>query len=97
MAEIKVDTQKMRDTGTEIMEISIQLNQEFQTLYDRLANMPYQTKEWTGLAAVEFAKAAKGEKCQCFQLKESIYKLGKHLVDEAEFLEKEIDLLRRES
>lgn len=96
MAEIKVDTQKMRDCGNQMMEISLSLGEEFNNLFDKLANIPYKTKEWTGEAAIVFAERSKCEKGQYIQLKETIYKLGKHLVEQADFLEKSINSLRRE-
>lgn len=97
MAEIKVDTKKMRECGSQMIDISLNLGEEFNNLFERLANIPYKTKEWSGEAAVAFAERSKSEKAQYVQLKETIYKMGKHLVEQADYLDNEIDSLRRDS
>ncbi len=95
MAEIKIDTIKMRDCGNRMMELSLSLNEDFKLLFDKLSNVSNH-EIWTGEASIAFANRANAEKNQYFQFKDTIYKLGRHLVDDADNFEKEINLLRRD-
>lgn len=96
MAEIKVDTLKMRECGNDIMQVSLELGEEFELFFEKLQNIPVKTYEWTGVGALAFADRAGKEKFQYMNLKNDLYKRGKFLVDYANYLESNIDSLRRE-
>lgn len=94
MAEIKVDTIKMRECGNDIMQISNEIGSELDNLFDRITKMPIKTFEWTGLAAQAFASKAKLEKIQYVELKNSLYQYGKYLVEQANRLDGRISKLK---
>ncbi len=94
MAEIKVDTVKMRECGNDIMQISNEIGSELDNLFERLTNMPTKTFEWTGSAAQAFATRAKYEKIQYVELKNSLYQYGKYLVEQANRLDSRIIKLK---
>lgn len=96
MAEIKVDTVKMRDCGNDIIQISLELGEEFELLFEKLQNIPIKTYEWTGAGAMAFASRAGQEKIQYMNFKNDLYKRGKFLVDYANYLESNINSLRRD-
>lgn len=90
MAEIEVNTTKLRECGNDIMSIANSLENDINDLFDRINNMPVNTYEWTGEAAMAFAKRAKLEKQQYIELKNCLYKYGKYLVECSTNLENDI-------
>ncbi len=90
MANINVDTTKMRECGEDIMELSNELGENFEQLFTRLANMPAKTFEWVGSSANNFAITTNIEKSDYVKLKNNIYMLGKHLVESADSLDETI-------
>ena len=84
MANIEIDTTKLKETGKDIMNLTIELNETLESLYNRLDRMTTHTGEWTGLAAEEFIRKIDIEKKSYFALKDSIYLYGKLLYDSAE-------------
>ena len=54
MAEIKVDTRKLKECGKDIMSLTTELNDVLFSLYDRINKIPATTREWTGNSANEF-------------------------------------------
>ena len=88
MAEIKVDTLKLKECGKDIMNLSTELNEVLLSLYDRLNKMPVSTGEWTGNSAGEYVQKLNIEKKYYLGLKNNIYKYGKLLYDTAYQIEK---------
>jgi len=94
MAEIKVDTTKMRESGQDIMKIALELESELNNLFNRISNMPTLTREWTGEAAELFARCSQAEKVQYMQLKDTLYSYGNYLNYCAELFENDINKMR---
>ena len=90
MANLNVDTTKMRECGEDIMELSNELGENFEQLFTRLANIPAKTYEWVGNSANTFAMKANIEKSNYVKLKNDIYRFGKHLVESADSIEETI-------
>lgn len=90
MANINVDTSKMRECGENIMELSNELGENFEQLFTRLTNMPAKTFEWVGSSANNFSMIANIEKSDYVKLKNNIYRFGKHLVESANSLDESI-------
>ena len=90
MAEIKIDTVKMRECGNDIMDLSMEIGEEFEAIFNRIIDMPNKTFEWTGSAADAFAMRTKFEKVQYMELKNCLYNYGKYLVDQANYMESNI-------
>ena len=81
MAEIDVDTIKMRECGNDIMQLATEIGQEFSTIFDRINGMNSKTFEWTGKAADAYISRTSKEKLQYFEFKDILYQYGKYLVD----------------
>lgn len=90
MAEIKVDTGKLSNCGKEIMELSNDLNESFDGLFNRIDNILTETHEWTGDAAIKFVEKIDKEKIDYFEMKDTIYAYGKYIESSAEELDKAI-------
>ena len=87
MAEVNVDTVKLKECGKDIMTLTTELNEVLFSLYDRIGKMPTTTREWTGNAAIEFVNKLNIEKKYYLALKNNIYKYGKILYEGASSLE----------
>lgn len=87
MAEIKVDTVKLKECGKDIMNLTSELNDVLFSLYERINKMPTTTGEWTGNAAKTFVANLNIEKKYYLALKNNIYNYGKLLYDSAYALE----------
>lgn len=96
MANINMDTVKMRENGKDIMQLTSDLNELLINLYKRIELMPSTTLEWTGNSAFEFVRRLNVEKTEYFKMKDILYKYGKALVDSAEEVENKITSSERE-
>lgn len=84
MAEIKVDTVKLKECGKDIMILSKNLNEILDSLYDRVTKMPTVTNEWTGNSAQQFVSNLNKEAKYYTALNNNIYKYGKILYNTSE-------------
>jgi len=96
MAEIRVDTVKLKECGRDIMTLTTELNDVLFSLFDRINKMPITTGEWTGNAAKEFVYRLNIEKKYYLALNNNIYKYGKILYDGAGDLEQVIQELNND-
>ena len=90
MANLNVDTTKLREAGNEIIKLSNEFNSNVNDLFDRLVKMPIVSNEWVGESAQEFSRIANVEKIDYMNLRKSLYSYGKFLVDTAEDIERAI-------
>lgn len=95
MAEINVDTEKMRNCGNEIIDLVEEFKATLDAMFTRIENVPLNTKEWVGDSANLFASLANKDKIQYYNYATSLYKYGKYLVDCADYFDKTIDSVRR--
>ncbi|MEG1495121.1 MAG: hypothetical protein RR047_03240 [Bacilli bacterium] len=84
MANLKVDTVKMRECGKDITNLGKELNEALNQLYTRISNMPDTTGEWTGPSATEFVRKINIDSIQYRQFSNNIVEYGKFLLTEAE-------------
>ena len=94
MASLDVDTVKMRECGQEIIDITRNLNEQFNGLFSRISNIPLNTHEWVGESANEFVKLSKIDKAQYINFNNELYKLGKMLIDYSYYIENDIERIR---
>lgn len=87
MANIDVDTVKIRECGNDILKLVSDLNDNIEELYDRIAKMPTKTFEWVGDSANEFVAIVNVEKTVYVEMKNTLQKYGKYLLDTADILE----------
>lgn len=90
MANVNVDTSKLREAGNEIIKLSSELNDNVNGLFERLAKMPVVTREWVGESATEFARLANIDKINYQNLRNSVYNYGRFLIISADQLERAI-------
>lgn len=88
MARLRVDTVKMRECGNNIIEAADTYNTNVRSLFDRMAKVPNETKEWEGIAAINYANAVAKEKVDYVNFGNGLVALGNTLVQYADDLEK---------
>lgn len=91
MTQINIDTTKIRECGTEIIELSKEMNEIITTMFNRISNMNSITGEWIGASATSFIEEAKIDKIQYLNIKSNIYNYGKFLLDYADTMEQKIN------
>lgn len=92
MANINADTEKLREKGKDIVQLSVDLNEILISLYKRISLMPTSTLEWTGPSANEFVRRINLESEDYFRMKDVLYCYGRFLTDTADELEKKINI-----
>jgi len=81
MANLNVDTKKLKESGQDIISLARELNEEFTALFSRISNMATRTYEWVGPSSQQFITRTNLEKTQYRKLIQTLYKYGKILVD----------------
>lgn len=94
MAEIHVDTKKMREEGMQMIKLSNELNSQLDGLFKRLESVPSVTHEWVGDSSEYFVNLVKFDKIQYYKLKDDLLLRGKKLVESADLLEFNIKRIR---
>lgn len=80
---INNDTNKMRECGREIIELSKSADEIINEIYELITNMPTKTAEWVGPSADTFANIANSKKKQYIKLTDKLRLMGTNLVDNA--------------
>lgn len=84
MAYINCDTNKMTETGNEILKLVGNLKEVLNEYYKRLENIKDTTGEWVGPSAETFiARVTKSKKTN-MDFCESLALYGKYFIDSAE-------------
>lgn len=101
MAELNVDTVKMKECGKDIMNLSVELNEVLIALFERINNInntDYIDKNefavWVGEGSKKFVEMINREKNDYFILKSILYEYGKYLVESSEKLNSAIESSR---
>lgn len=84
MGNLVVDTKKLNESGQDIIALTRELNEEFNALFTRIANMNTRTFEWVGAASEDFIRRTNIEKVQYTKMVNTLNKYGKTLVDAAQ-------------
>lgn len=87
MAEFQIDTFKLRETGNDIIKLTNELNEIFNSLFTKINNMPVTTKEWTGNASLEFVRKINIERKYYNAFKDNLCKYGRLLINTSDKLE----------
>jgi len=90
---INIDTNKIKECGKDMMNLSNELKEQIDGLFDSILNIKKTC--WTGKSADEFINLTKQEKLQYVQLNTELYNQGQTLVDAANKFEEKIEKLRR--
>ena len=85
MANLIVDTKKLKESGEDIIRLTREMNEEINSLFSRISNMNTITREWIGLASAEFIKRSNIEKIQYIKFINSLNKYGQFLIEAANY------------
>ena len=96
MNEIYIDTAKMKEKGQDIIDQVEELKITIDAMFNRIKNIPVSTLEWTGESANTFVTLAEADKVQYVNYANDLYKYGKYLKDCADYMDKQIDDVRRD-
>lgn len=83
MGNLIVDTKKLNECGHDIISLTKELNEEFDALFTRIANMNTRTFEWVGSASEDFIRRSNIEKIQYTKMINTLNKYGKVLIETA--------------
>lgn len=78
-----IDTNEVENIAKELSTLANDLEAEFNSLFDRFANVPTSTKEWTGTQAKYYFSKVAEEKPQYSQLVEQVRRISRELATEA--------------
>lgn len=90
MANLIVDTDKLNDSGQDILRLTKELNEEFNAMFTRISNISSNTMEWVGTSANDFIRRANIEKIQYAKLINTLNKYGNHLLVAADKYQNDI-------
>lgn len=85
--DINVDTQKIKQSGNEIIELSFELIEIINSFYGRINNIPTKTREWVGKESEYYSQLCQNEKIEYIKFFNSIRQLGESLVTYSNNLE----------
>ena len=85
MANLIVDTKKLKESGEDIIRLTREMNEEINSLFSRISNMNTITREWIGSASAEFIKRSNIEKIQYIKFINSLNKYGQFLIEAANY------------
>lgn len=79
---INNDTNKMRECGKELIELSNSAEEIINEIHELLSNMPTKTAEWVGPSANTFANIINSKKKQYIKLTDQLHLMGSNLIDD---------------
>lgn len=94
MENLIVDTKKLNESGQDIISLTRELNEEFDALFSRIANISTRTFEWVGAASEDFIRRTNIEKTQYVKMVSTLNKYGKILIDTANEYDSYVSKLR---
>ena len=83
MAVTYINTDEMEDISKNIIEYAGELNDIFNSLFDRFINVPTGTQEWVGKQSLYYFRKAYGEKRQYTIFANKIMELGNRIGNDA--------------
>lgn len=81
MAITRCDTKQMQDIANDITSLANEYEQKITKMFNRLANVPYDTKEWIGNQSEKYFKTILLDKTSFIELGENIKKYSKMISD----------------
>lgn len=75
------DTQLMREKGEEIINLSIEYNTIITKFFKKITNFPYDTNEWTGKPAEDYAEYISLDKQQYIDFADAIKAFGNKVIN----------------
>lgn len=84
MANLQIDTKKIRENGEDILILIKELNEEFDMLFNRISNINTRTYEWIGSSSAEYIRRANIERTQYKKFTNSLSKYASALISIAD-------------
>lgn len=81
MANIKIESKKIKDAGKDIVELSYDFINLVNSFYNRIGKIPTATHEWVGEESLTYVKMCLSEKEDYLKFADSLKSLGNSLVD----------------
>lgn len=88
MSKLDIETNELYLCGQDIMKLTNELNEQFETLFNRIDGMNKNTFEWVGNSSNEFIRRSNIEKREYYKIKDELYNYGKVLTEIANEYEK---------
>lgn len=88
MATINVDIEKVKESGINLKDLSLEFINLINDFYNRINLIPNKTAEWTGKSSNEFVRLCLLEKSSYIKYGTSLKELGECLIKYSEELEK---------
>lgn len=87
MTKVNVNTVKLRECASDILQLETEYELLIKALFDRMIQVPTVTQEWIGGAAEKYSKIVASEKEQYLTYGRAIRQIGMVLMTEADSVE----------
>lgn len=84
---MKVDTVEMKSIASEINQLAVQYQTKISQMYNKIAQMPTVTKEWTGNKAQEYVSYVMLDKTDMMIVGDRIKDFARDIIDTANRME----------
>lgn len=81
MSKVDIETKELYLCGQDIMQLTNELNEQFETLFNRIDRINKNTFEWVGTSSNEFVRRSNIEKKEYYRIKDELYNYGKILTE----------------
>ena len=85
------DTKLIKEKGNEIINLSLEYNSIITNFFKKMTNFPYDTNEWTGKPAEDYAALVSLDKQQYIDFADAIKAFGNKIINAAESIDKCIE------
>ena len=93
--EIKNDIESIREAGADLSNLSREINEIIDELFEKIKKLPTTAGGWAGLGADKFVYDALVDKGEYIAVKKRICYMGKYLNDYANELEARINEVKK--
>lgn len=80
IVNLNTDTKKLKEAGTNIVDLSFELLDVINSFYDRIGNIPTKTREWVGKESLSYTKLCISEKDEYVKFINSLKLVGENLI-----------------
>lgn len=93
---MKANTDEMKNIASEINSLAVEYQTLITNLYNKFANMPTVTREWTGNKASEYVKYVMLDKSDLISIGSRIKDFSKIIINDANLIESNSEKLRKD-
>jgi len=84
---INIDTKKIRENGTDLVNLSKEMTEILDTMYEKINDLPKAGGSWEGESTAAYIKNANLDKLQYQTFIKDFYAMGKYLIDYADHMD----------